>query len=208
MDLMPIENSLELRNSDVMDGGGTGAAPVNPAERLHSLLRGRYWLAFTVGGILAVLLGALGYIEGKVQYMSLAQVRIKPNVTVVMYQGADADKGTLPMFNSYVATQAELIQSERVIDLAMSFDNWKRSGLGVGPDVIEEIQKNLVIVHDPQSFLINVQYLGTSPSGAQATLQSILDAYKKLYAQADSDTNEKRRAVLEARLEDLSASYA
>ena len=189
MELMQVDNSLELRNSDMGDGN-SAQAPINPFDRIHSLLRGRYWLAISLGMVLAVIFSVIGAIVGKVQYQSVAQVRIKPNVTVVMYQTADPDKQMLPMFNSYVDTQAELLQSQRVLDMAMSNDGWKQTGFGSGPDVIDEVQKSLPVTHDPNTYLINVQLIGDKPAAAQAGLQAILDSYKKLYAAADADNSQ------------------
>jgi succinoglycan biosynthesis transport protein ExoP len=207
MELMPIENNgLELRHNDVLDENGH-TPPINPVERIRSLLRGRYWIAIGLGIVLAVIFGVIGAIEGKVQYESQAQIRVKPNVTVVMYQAADPDKEMPQMFNSYVGTQAELLQSQRVLDLAMSSDTWKQTGYGTDPDVIEEIQKDLTITHDPNSFLITVQFIGAKPVAAQEALQAILDAYKKLYAEADTDSSQKRLDVLDSVRDNLSAQY-
>ena len=169
----------------------------------YAKLRGRYWIALSIGFVLAVIFAVVGIFLGKAQYASLAQIRIKPNVTVVMYQGADPEKGMLPMFESYVETQAALFESSRVLNMAMTDDLWKRTGYGTGPDAIDLIQKRLVVLHIPNSFLIDLQFLDPKPEVTQPALQSIINAYKKLYAQADADNSERRREVLEAHLEEV-----
>ncbi|HWB52541.1 MAG TPA: hypothetical protein VG722_00045 [Tepidisphaeraceae bacterium] len=209
MDLMPVDKSLELRMSDAGESatGGNTANPVSPTEKIHSLLRGRYKLAIGLGVSLAIAFGVLGAIFGHVQYQSLAEVRCNPVVPSVMYQTVDPNKQALPMFNSYVDTQAQLLQSERVLDMAMSSDLWKQTGLGNSPDDIDTVQTNLTITHDSQSYLILIQFLSGRPAAAQAGLQAILNAYKKLYGESDAENTQRRLEILGGLRNNLNADY-
>lgn len=206
MELMPVDKSLELRTTDSLEGD-LGELPVKPAERIHSLLRGRYKYAIGLGLGLAVVFGGIGAYLGKVQYQSVAQVRVKPTVPTVMYSSVDPDKQVLPMFNNYVDTQTQLVQSERVLDMAMSSDSWKQTHIGTGPDAVDTVQKNLSVEHTATSFLIDVEYVDTNPAVPQVALQAILDAYRKLYAEADSQNSEKRLEVLNELRDRLNGEY-
>lgn len=211
MELMPVDRmqdrSLELRATDAMDA--EGAPPqVNPLERVHSLLRGRYKLAIFLGIVLAAIGAAIGFKLGKPDYQSIAQLQIKPVVPTVMYQSADPEKQMMPMFDSYVDTQAQLLQSPRVVDVAINSDLWKKTGHGTDPDVVAQyLDKNLIVSHQRGSELIQVKMIDKTPQAAQAGLQSIIDSYRKIYVDSDSDNGQKRMDILQALRDRLNADY-
>src|SRR4051794_2985264 len=101
----PNEADRAVRDDFVPVGaGGTDAPPANPLVQVHSLLRGRYWIAIPLA-LIGLAIGApVGYRLTKPIYKSTGAVRVKPVLPRVLYQ--NEQNAVMPMFDSFMESQA------------------------------------------------------------------------------------------------------
>src|SRR5665213_1791440 len=116
-------------------------------------MRGRYKWAISLFILFAIGGGYGGFKLGRRVYASVGMVRVMAVVPKVLY--TVDDKGTIPMFDSFVESQAALLRSQRVMDLAMQDPAWQALGKGTADRAAEELQKNMLSTHDGE--LLKIQ---------------------------------------------------
>lgn len=103
-------------------------AGANPLALLHSALRGRYWVCIVLGALLAPAFAFLGLRATSPAYTSTGSIFIRPTQPSLVF-GDDIDRPATA-FESYVAEQLSLVESERVLNRAarqlQDVDAWRR----------------------------------------------------------------------------------
>ena len=190
--------------------GNYGAEPPEPPRRhenpiftLHRHLRGRYGRAALLGLLLAVPLSIGGYFAVPPTYSSTAIVRIAPTINTVMYQSKDTD--VPPLFESLVATQASLLSSRRVLDIAIENPDLKSAGWPEAPDGLALLQKNLEVSNRRAVELITATVKHRKPELAQKAVNAILSAYESVYDENNSMSFTQRQTTLSAEVRKLEA---
>lgn len=195
-----VPSSAHDWDIDVMDDA---PAPVeHPMRRLKRLLRGRYrWLTLLL--IIGVVCGAaLGYKTGKQTYRSEAIISVKPVLPKILY--SNEQNSIIPMFDGFVERLIALIQSPRVIDMAMNRDEWKRFGFGTGPEAREEFVDSLRVSTAGRNQLIYIHFEGDTPAQVHAAVQSVVATFEKVYEERDIFSVDNKLRLLEKRRVDLS----
>lgn len=169
----------------------------NPLKKAHNLLRGRYIITFILALAAAAAGGYAAFSFEQPEYQSVGVVRIRPYVPKVMYEGGGS--GIMPMADAFAAWQAQLIRSQRVLEMAMESPTWRKVGKGMTPEEQQEFRENLRINRDPEANLITVAYTDGDPQVAAAAVKSVIEAYMISYGENDLENESKRLRVLEDR---------
>src|SRR4051794_28217459 len=158
----PSGVGVELEPFDAQPAGET--APPNPLTQLHALLRGRYWLAIILA-VIGLIAGAVGgFYAQRPSYQSTGLIRIKPNLPRILYQ--NEQNGVMPMFDAFVESQVSLVQSQRVIDLAMQNPDWAALKRGLEPEQVLAFTNSLEVAHPRGGELVVVQFTDRDPNAA------------------------------------------
>lgn len=179
------------------DGPATTTPTANPLTTVHSLLRGRYWIA----AILVVVgLGVGSFVGYRLKppvYRSTGLVRVKPILPRVLYQSEQ--NGVMPMFDTFVDSQVSLLESQRVIDLAMQADEWRALNRGLSPEAVAAFSTSLEVTHGRGSEMIAVSFTDGDATVAMTAVRAVIESYNKLYGENDALSDEKIRQTLEDR---------
>lgn len=169
----------------------------NPLLLVHKLLRGRYWLAILLAGILGPVGAVAGYMAVKLEYTSNATIRIAPVLPKILFESDQ--NSMLPMFDSYLQTQVSLISSRRVMEMAMQSSIWREAGGEFSIEELEAFTENLRVVQPRNSQLILVSVTNAKPGRAQAGARAVVDAYMRIYGETDVVKENQRFQILEER---------
>jgi len=175
--------------------------PEHPAKRLHRLFRKRYhWV------VLLVLLGGVGggyygYQSAFQNFRSEGTIEVKPVLPKILY--SNEQNSAIPMFDGFVQRLVALMQSPRVIDLAMAQDKWKRFGYGGGPEAREQFRQSLSVRTAAGNQLIYVYFVDEDPQTAKAAVESTIATFLKIYQERDIYNVDNKLQVLEKRRVDL-----
>lgn len=172
---------------------GDGAAPGNPLLQLHRALRGRYPLVLALAVVAGLIGAAGGWLATKPLFDSQGWIRAFPRQARVLYE-TDENK-TMPMFEAFVRSQADLIRSRRVLDLAMNEQDLREAGWPAAPEGVEELTRRLQVVAARGSELISVTVSHQNPQLAQLAANAVLTAFMKYQEEQDglSATDRERR---------------
>jgi Mrp family chromosome partitioning ATPase/uncharacterized protein involved in exopolysaccharide biosynthesis len=170
-------------------------------QRIHRLLRGRYLWAILLAMILGPAGAYTGFCLGTRSYRSSGVIRIMPVVPKVMY--AVDEKGSLPMYETFVDAQIALLRSQRVTEQAMDEAPWRkiRQSPDKSDEAIARFAEGMEITR--QGELIWVRAVNTDPQIAVAAVNATIAAYQKVYGQLEAESDDKRRQAredLQARL--------
>lgn len=159
-------------------------SPLLIFQRLHRLLRGRYLLTFSLALVGALAGAAAGYLLPQPLYQSTGLVHVMSRLPDF---GVDTEQSRFdPMFTSYVQTQAAMIMEPRVIEQAMSSEDWRSLGRGLTPSNKTKFKKSLeVSAKREQPEIIIVTFTDPDPIAAQIGLQQTLKAYERIHGKAD-----------------------
>jgi succinoglycan biosynthesis transport protein ExoP len=197
-----------MKADDVFDADFQGDAPpavgevvvhdasASPVASAARLLRGRYGWAFGLGGALAVVGAWLGFAIPKPLYKSVGLIDVAPKVPRVLYGDMD-EKGVLPMFDAFVVSEAALIPTRRVVDMAMASPEWKRFGRGTADESIAAFQDALQVTHPKYSEHIEVAFVDPNPEAAAVAVNQVINAYMKLVDERENLGGLSTRTKLE-----------
>jgi len=171
------------------------APAVSPVKKLHRLLRGRYWLALTLGAIGAAAGLVAGWMLPKPYYQSAGLIEINPFITDIW-----KDASVMPLYNAFVTNQVARIQGPRVIESAQNSPTWKNSTRTRG---VMAVSDNLEVKTIPQTSFVRVTVLATDPTLAQAAVRSVVGAYVELYGNSDEEESRRALSSLERKKSDL-----
>ncbi|TVQ58852.1 MAG: hypothetical protein EA379_12520 [Phycisphaerales bacterium] len=183
--------------SDPRDAGALAPvqeeAPVNPVLLVHRALRGRYVPA----AVCAVVFGIIGAIVGwsitQPLFASQGWIRAFPRQPRVLYE--TEENKMLPMFDAFVRSQADLMRSRRVIDLALNEPALREAGWPPAPEGVQQLIDALEVSAARGSELINVTVMHTNPQKAQAAANAVLTAFMRYQEEQESlsATDRERR---------------
>jgi len=181
-------------------------APPNPLLVLHRLLRHRYPYAIIFAIMGAVGCGLAGYYLVKPTYRSVGMVRYKPVLPRILYESEESS--VMPMFDSYVESQAQLMGSQRVLDLAMQDEVWKSRGIVFTVEKQALFRDNLEINKGKRSSIVSVLFTDPDPDMAQASVKTVINAYTRIYGEHDNISEADRLQILEERRASLTNQLA
>ena len=138
---------------------------------------------------------ATGLDEATELYTSTGLIYVRPVVPKILY---DTERNrVLPMFDSFLASQVELIRSQRVIDMALNDESWRSHGRPYTLETKARFREHLDVTRPPRTNLIVVAFEDPESAAAQAGVAAIIKAYEKLFVEEDTKSGQQRMQVLE-----------
>jgi succinoglycan biosynthesis transport protein ExoP len=166
----------------------------NELGRLLQMMRGRWIAAITTAVVLGVIGAVLGFRSGHKLYASTGQIRVLAVVPKVLYQVDE--KGVPPMFDSFIESQVALLQSQRVMELAIQDPAWHTLGRAQDDAAVRSLMHSIDVVHSGE--LITIKATDLDPAVAVTSVQTVVGAFEKLYEESDALSNEKRLMQLQS----------
>lgn len=196
------ERTAELAMPAAFDAEGfDSSAPaqtVSPIVMILSMLRGRYHWALGLGITLAAIGGVAGYKLPKPLYRSVGLIDIAAKVPKVLSE--TDEKGLLPMFDAYVASQAQLAATRRVVDLAMSSPEWRTVGPAGSDEAVGAFLAGLQVSHPKYTQLVEIAYVHEDPNVAAVAVNQVIKAYMKIVTEKENAGGLSTVGVLENQL--------
>jgi len=106
----------------------------------------------------------------------------------------------LPMFEGFVAYQVQLLNSQRVAQLAMETEDWRGTGRETTPAAVARFLESRRIVHDPGTAHIQIQFAEATPELAVAGVRALLGAYEKVSVEENSNDDRLNFATTQREL--------
>lgn len=179
------ETSTDLvLRGDVDPVGAT--PPVNPLLQLHRIIRGRYPQVIAVAIVVGAICAVVGWKAVPPLYASQGWVRVFATQPRVLYQ--TEENQMMPMFDGFVRSQAELLRSRRVIDLAISEPAMRDIGWPGQPAGASELIKALNVNAQRGSALISVTVSHKDPLLAQIASNAVLTAFMRYQEEQEGMT--------------------
>lgn len=161
---------------------------------LHRRLRGRYPIAITLAALFGAVGGGGGYKSTVPLYTSEAIIRIQPTIKRTLYTTEEAE--IPPLFESFVASQATLLESPRVIAQALEEQDLIASGWPQAPEGIVQLRRALSISYKRGSQVILVRVTTKQAKHSQMAANAVIDAYYELYGEEGGKTTTERESKL------------
>jgi Mrp family chromosome partitioning ATPase/capsular polysaccharide biosynthesis protein len=164
--------------------------------RAHHNLRGRYWIAVTLGVILSVAGAYLGYKAIHPIYRAEGMLQISLNVQDPMVN----QRQSMPNAEEYIQSQSMVLGSRMVIERAMRSEAWSKTGLGTDAKIHTQIADNLLVEHPVRTELIRVYYADRDPEVAVNVVKAIIGAYYEFATNYTRDEDQQHRRLLTSRM--------
>jgi len=186
-------------NADIGNAGvdQQATAASNPFLSLHRLLQGKYPYAIVLAIVGGVACGLAGYILPEPIYRSTGMIRYKPVLPRLLYKSEDST--VMPMFDAYMASQAQLLKSQRVMDLAMQDEAWRSHKVVFTTSKQVDFRNNLVVNKGIGSTIVYVSFTDSDPSLARIAVRTVINAYARIYGEKDNIGETSRLQLLEQR---------
>jgi len=159
------------------------------------LLRGRMRVALILGAALAAVGALAGSLLPKPLYRSVGLIDVAPKLPRILYESDE--KGLLPMFDEFVASQAAQASTRRVVDMAMASPEWKKFGRGAADADVAKFQENLAVTHPKFTEHVEVAFTDENPEAAETAVDQVINAYMKTVDERDVVSGQSTRKVLE-----------
>ncbi|MGP1309836.1 MAG: hypothetical protein ACTS27_06540, partial [Phycisphaerales bacterium] len=198
-DLPPAKNELLLEGAVDPDAG----KPENPLLFVHRRMRGRYKFAIPLALLLAVFGAVAGYFVTKPMFTSVGIVAIAPTGQRILFE--TEQNQMLPMFESFVAAQADFLQSSRVLRRAAEDPALLEAGGERGIAGIVDLQKSIQVLRSSRGGQ-NIQVVAEDENArlAQAKVNAVLKVYDELFGEVAATQDTAR----EAEVQELVNRYA
>ena len=167
----------------------------NELQKIHRLLRGRYVWAIVLALVGAAAGGYGGFRLGKKTYQSAGQIRVIPVLPKIIYNVDE--KGTLPMFEEYVLTQAARLGTPDVLQSAAEDQRWKPVWSGRPDELVLGLKDRIQVGR--QGALISVTAIDPDPRVAALSVQTLIEAYRKEHHEKEVLSDQGRSQVLNKR---------
>ena len=184
--------------------------PADPWRAVRRNLLGRHRLAVFLGVWAGVLGAVIGWYSCGPVYRSEGLVRIASALPQVLEE-TDQNR-PMAMFDAYLQSQQMLMGSRGLHELALQDDAWVSLGRSTSAADAQKFAENLKIEFRPRTDYLRVFYIDPDPVVAAAAVQSLINAYERVYQSQQSDLRkqrikalEERRTTLNTRLEKLRA---
>lgn len=189
-----------------------GQAHPSIFKTVHRLLRGRYAVTLSVAAVLGVAGAIGGYLSTKPKFRTTGQVQVESMLPTTGLGGPSL-YSPLGNVSTYVATQAALMRSDRVIEAAMDSAEWRALGLGSSEMARRDYLASLEIRESPTSpELIEVSSIHEEKRFTQAVVKSLLKAYQTLHQEEEDRASDsqgralrERRTQINAKINELNA---
>ncbi len=181
-------------------GGAADLPAGNPPgmmKKVHTALRGRYWIAIVLGVVCGIVGGYFGFKSQQPIYRGEGLIQIAFSTPAIM---TPSDRsGPMINFEEYLQSQSMLLSSRAIVNQAMKLQEWKQSGLGDDPAVHNVVAANLMVEHPTRTEFIRVYYTDKNPDVALRVVQSVVKAYSEYSQTKSTGEDAKRMNILDNR---------
>ena len=188
--IVTVERALQPGESEATRApSGKGGQEL---QRLHRLMRGRYWIAILLSLILAAGGAYLGFRSGGKTYQSTGMLRVQAILPKILYPVEE--HGMLPAFDLFVDAQVALIRSQRIMEAALDDPSLKSALLqhpADGSGSLEVFQNSI----DVQSAggLITIKSVNADRELARLAVAATMKAYLDEYTVQDAKNRTARK---------------
>lgn len=189
-----IVASAGVRGQDLYEPQG-GQPPVNPLLLVHRALRGRYLLAIVLGVVLAVPFAVGAYFAVPPKYTSTGRINIAPTRPIILYENEFTER--MSSFDSFIQSEANTLKSQRVLSAAAKNAELRAAGWKPLPQGLIDLTKatTISVPRGGQDIFVSVTW--TDPKLAQAAANAILDEYKQIAVDSESQELEQKIRTIE-----------
>lgn len=175
------------------------------AVRLRHSLHGRWSAAMLLLLICAAVLATWNWCRTPTLYRATATIEIAPMKEPVLFEQNDSP--ATRNYNAFINSQVAVLQSTRVLERALA------GIVAAEPSVaqvtaqwtIDDVNRHLSIAHPNGTQLIEVSFDHTNPALAKLLVDALVAAYMQLQQQGAIENDAHRVALLQKRLDDLTA---
>ncbi len=157
-------------------------------------MAGRWKYAVPLAILLAGGLAFAGYHSTEPKYESSGIIRVAPRIAPVMRETPET--GVMPFYTQFVQSQAQLLQSHRVLDRAVQSLDLSQFPWQDREEALRDIRRHLSARADRQSELISVTFQADSGRIAQEVLNAVLTAYDELYGSVEGEDVRRKMQAL------------
>lgn len=175
---------------------GDGGDQANPLAVAHRLLRDRYPLAVALG-LLGLVTGAVGgFFATSPRYQAIGQVHVASSVPRVIFQNELTQ--TMDRYDQYLRSQAQLMKSQRVTNMAMSSETWKAAGVTDEAQAREVFSRIIVDVPRATEYILLSAEHNDALVAAKA-VESLMNAYQTIFDNQKNNEDQDRTRKLNDR---------
>lgn len=184
--------------ADPFGGYETRAEPTDTVfQKMHRVLRGRYRWCILLGIILGAAGGAAGFLLTKPQWSASGIVIIRSYISPVISTPTGDVNGPLYNTDQFKETQIALMKGQRVIDVALRSENWRKLKRDSNNDAaVTEFLKVLKVESTSRSDVISITFPDSDPKAAFAAVSGVIDAYGDIYVEANKKNDLDKKATL------------
>lgn len=153
---------------------------VSPWRKIHRSLRGRYPVAILVALVGIAVGGFLGWRVERPLYRGTGTIYFNP---VAAGPQGTATQSLRPLFESFLASQVQMIRTGKVTRRAMETEVWQATGGSNDPEATRAFQERRAIVRVPGTHVVRVEFVDPDPDVAVAGVRAVIEAYQDLYAE-------------------------
>jgi succinoglycan biosynthesis transport protein ExoP len=163
--------------------------------QIHALMRGRYHWAIILGLVLATAGAFTGYFSQGDVYRSTSLIAVSPvSQTILSTRGDDS---LTRHFGSWVDKQLAIIEGPKVLEPAMTSDDWQSVSFGAYSTSPIVFRKGMSVSHKRGQEVIAISYEAPLPELAQVGANVITNAYKAELERSEQLQDSQRQRVLE-----------
>ena len=181
----PLDPSAPPSDWSWEDAGPAKDEQQNLWKLVTDRMAGRWKFGVPLGLMLAAGLAVGGYLSTGPKYESSGIIRVAPRIVPIMHETAET--GILPFYTQFVASQAQLMTSHRVLDRALQSLNLAELPWESRDEALREMMRGVSARANRQSELISVSFEADSARVAQAVVNAVITAYDELYGSQDSE---------------------
>jgi len=171
---------------------GAGDAQGSIVKLVRDRMHGRWAWTAALGIVLAGAAALAGWKSTAPEYRSEGAIHIAPRLTAVL--DPIQETGTLPHWQSFVATQVQYLRSPRVLARALENEKVRALSWSAAADALEMIEENLEVRSDRVSEIVQVFVDGATPVEAQAICAAVLESYFEIHGRVG---NQETSATLQ-----------
>ena len=157
-------------------------------------LRGHWRFAFAAGIVVGTLLGIAAYFSTVPKYQSAGFIRVAPIISPILQ--ATPETGLLPLYQSFVQTQAQFLASRRVLDKALEDDTLASLPWAQQPNALRLLERQLLVQTERGTELIGVRFTSASPEVSQAVVNAVIRSYDELHGSRGGDDAGSKLQIL------------
>jgi Mrp family chromosome partitioning ATPase len=164
-------------------------------RQVHRALRGRYRFTFIIASLIAVIGFSIGWEWTGLQYRSEGMVRIASVLPPVL-KATDQNQA-IPMFDSFIQAQQELVTSRTVLEAAAKDPSWTTPSLAPYRLTVDELASGLKVDVRAKSENLRISFTGSHPQVAMAAVRTTVAAFQDAYTRDHAEREQRRLNLLE-----------